>query len=149
MIISIASLIFFAVVCLIFFNIRQTLRTRFLVVSGLVYAFLLSPYAGAVVLIVSVLTWLMGMLIGRLHAEDHPHTAAVMTGGSAAAAVLLLLAFKFVHPLQTAGILPGEPPSLLRSQLKRHLLRGASCYLQGREPPRLPAIRAASFPPRT
>lgn len=108
MIISIASLIFFAVVCLIFFNIRQTLRTRFLVVSGLVYAFLLSPYAGAVVLIVSVLTWLMGMLIGRLHAEDHPHTAAVMTGGSAAAAVLLLLAFKFVHPLQTAGILPED-----------------------------------------
>lgn len=54
------------------------------------------------------------------------------------------------QPRQTAGILPVSLPLPLRSQLKQHLFRGASCSLTDVRPLRpVPSAKAAYSPPCT
>ncbi|MBP3217643.1 MAG: MBOAT family protein [Lachnospiraceae bacterium] len=106
MTVAVPSFLYLALVCLIFFNIRHTLRIRFLTLASLVYVFYLNPYAGVVVLIVSLLTWAVSGILTRLLCEGHERAAVIVTGAAVAAAVLSLCGFKMVPVLQSSGILP-------------------------------------------
>ncbi len=102
MTLTIPSLVYLAVVCLVFFNIREALKTRFLAAASVLYVFFLNRYAGAVVLSVSVLAWAWGCLIGRLIRQNFKKAAAAVTGISVAAMVISLALFKYVHVVSPA-----------------------------------------------
>ncbi len=111
------SLLYLALVSLLFFNIRESLRVRFLLLSSLVYIFALSRYSGEVILCVSVLTWLFGKWIGGLRKSGHGRRAAFVTFIAVSLSVLSLILFKYFPVLKPLMKLDESELSFLKLAL--------------------------------
>ncbi len=106
MTLTIPSFIYFILVCLVFFIVREAFRTKVLVFASLLYVFYLSPSAAAVLLAVSVITWLGGMLEGRLARTNRRRSAFAVSCFCIVLAVLSLLVFKYIHLFPAAERVP-------------------------------------------
>jgi len=103
MTLTLASLLYLALVCLIYFNIRHALRIFVLTAASVVYVFFLSPWAGAAALITSVLTWLAGILTEHLLKQGHQKAAGAAAGCGIALAAGSLVMLKSLPLLNAAG----------------------------------------------
>lgn len=90
MTLTIPSFLFLVLAVLIFFNIREALKSRFLILASLVYVFCLSRYAGIVILFVSLLAWAAGIFSGSLAGSGHTRYSKALSGVFIAIAVAAL-----------------------------------------------------------
>ena len=110
MTITLPSFLYLAVVSIIFFNIREALKIRFLTFASLVYVFYLSPYAGFALLCASLISWLAGMLAGWFFDRGYHREAKATAGFFIALAVASLAVFKYIpvlHAEDTYSVLSG------------------------------------------
>ena len=96
MTITISSILFTAFVCLVFYNIRETLRLQFLTAASIIYVFLLSEYAGWVLLITAVFTWGTGLLISRLLDKGKSRPARITAVSGIIISTAGLIVFKYI-----------------------------------------------------
>ncbi len=99
MTLTISSILYLILVSLIFFNIREALKMPFLALSSLAYVFVLDRHAGWAVLLVSFLTWIAGILTGRLMERGYTRGSGMLSGICITLAVTALTGFKYIPVL--------------------------------------------------
>ncbi len=102
MTITISSILFAAVVCLVFYNIRETLRLQFLAAASIAYVFLLNAYAGWAILITSVFAWGTGLLISWFAKKGQNRPARITAVSGIVISTASLIVLKYM-PAFTAG----------------------------------------------
>ncbi|MBO5999860.1 MAG: MBOAT family protein [Lachnospiraceae bacterium] len=96
MTITVSSILFASAVCLIFYNVRETLRLQLLAAASILYVFLLDRYAGWAVLITSVFTWGTGLLISRFSKKGNDRMKNIVSVIGIAVSTVSLILLKYV-----------------------------------------------------
>ncbi|MCR5304777.1 MAG: hypothetical protein K6E33_09465, partial [Lachnospiraceae bacterium] len=105
MTLTIFSFLYLSIVCLVFFNIRESLRIGTLAVASVLYVLSLNQRAAVFVLVVSVLTWGCGLLTGFLLKKERRVAAGFSAALPIIAAIAALALFKYGPDLKSEGIM--------------------------------------------
>jgi D-alanyl-lipoteichoic acid acyltransferase DltB (MBOAT superfamily) len=95
MTIGVSSLIYAAVICILFYILRGNSRKYLLMVASILYIYSLNRFAGIAVMVVSVLTWAAGQLVFIWQKKNEKAAAGIMSV-AVSMFILSLLIFKYV-----------------------------------------------------
>lgn len=95
MTIGVLSLIYAAVICILFYILKGNSRKYLLMVASILYVYSLNRLAGIAVLFVSVLTWAAGQLVAIWQKKSEKAAAGIMSV-AVSMFILSLLIFKYV-----------------------------------------------------
>ena len=108
MTLTIPSLLYAGIICLLFYNVRRGLRLPLLVVASFAYAWYLAPYAAVAVLVTSAAAWLLGLLEAAARKRENQKLTRILAGIGIGLCVLSLLVMKDL-PLVRPSILDAHP----------------------------------------
>lgn len=107
-------LIYLIIVILLYFLVRREWRVHLLSVSGILYCFYLDTYAGIVLILSSLFTYLAGHELAKFREKNKLTACKLLTGLSVFIHSFTIFFYKFVLYLwERMGLVSESPPSFL------------------------------------